>query len=82
MDEPTAALDIEAEYKFFLEMRRISAQHMMVMVSHRLSVIKLSTKVIFITREKVWVGSHDELTRKSQQYREYYEKQRDLYLER
>ena len=82
MDEPTASLDVQAEYDFFQEVRNIAKQHMIVMVSHRLSTIKLCTKVIYITQKDVLYGTHEELMRKSKEYYQYYKKQQTLYLER
>lgn len=62
LDEPTSALDARAEYKVFQELRRLTAQHAMIIISHRFSTVRMADR-IYVIEDGVIVegGSHDEL---------------------
>lgn len=81
MDEPTAALDAEAEYHFFENLNHVGKQHQIIMVSHRLSIARLSTKVIYFGEDGIVVDTHNNLMNKIPSYKELYELQRRLYFD-
>ncbi len=80
MDEPTAALDAEAEYNFFEKMKALGQSHQIVMVSHRLSIAKLCSKILYFDKEGVLVDTHDNLIKRSENYKNLYNLQRSMYF--
>ena len=80
MDEPTAALDAKAEYQFFEQLRELGKQHQIIMVSHRLSIARLSTKIIYFSDEGIFVDTHNNLLENVPSYKDLYEMQRSLYF--
>jgi len=80
MDEPTAALDAEAEYHFFENIKNVGKQHQIIMVSHRLSIARLSTKVIYFDDDGIVVDTHENLIRKIPSYKELYDLQKRMYF--
>lgn len=81
MDEPTASLDAEAEYHFFENLNLVGKQHQIIMVSHRLSIARLSTKVVFFGKDGITIDTHNNLMNKVPSYRAMYEMQRSLYFD-
>lgn len=79
MDEPTASFDAEAEYEFFKNIMTIGDKHNIIMVSHRLSIAKLCTKIMYFGEEGVMVGTHQQMMKVSE-YRELYELQKKMYF--
>jgi|GEM_PF-470542 len=62
MDEPTSALDLESEHKLLKELSLIKADHIILIVSHRVAPIKASDKIIYLESGKVRnFGSFSEL---------------------
>lgn len=80
MDEPTAALDAKAEYQFFEQLRELGKQHQIIMVSHRLSIARLSTKIIYFSDEGIFVDTYNNLLENVPSYKDLYEMQRSLYF--
>jgi len=80
MDEPTAALDAEAEYTFFKKIKKIAKDHQVVIVSHRLSIARLCSKIVFFNEGMIMVDSHDNLLQRSDSYRQLYEMQKNMYF--
>jgi ATP-binding cassette subfamily B protein len=64
LDEPTAALDAEAEHAAFDRFRRLSEGRTTIMISHRFSTVRTAEQIIVLEgggiRER---GTHDELVR-------------------
>jgi ATP-binding cassette subfamily B protein len=80
LDEPTAALDPEAEhalYERFAEASRIAAAEtggIMVLVSHRFSTVRMADLIVVLTDGRIAeVGSHQELVGAGGQYAELFE---------
>lgn len=80
MDEPTAALDAEAEYRFFKNLKNLAKHHQIVMVSHRLSIARLCSKIVYFSDKGIVVDSHNNLLKKETSYRHLYELQRKMYF--
>lgn len=82
-DEPTAALDPEAEMKFYNSVLNIVENKTFVIVSHRMAVTKYCNKIIVMDNGKIAEsGSHDELIAKRGIYYKMYRKQIQTYDER
>jgi len=76
LDEPTASLDINAEYEFFKKIRENSTERITILVSHRLSSIKLTDKILYMENGKILEsGTHVELIKLGTKYSDLYKKQ-------
>ncbi|MCB9689653.1 MAG: ABC transporter ATP-binding protein [Alphaproteobacteria bacterium] len=62
LDEPTAAMDAEAEARIFERVRSIQRDQMAILVSHRFSTVRMADHVIVLDEGRiVEEGSHEEL---------------------
>ncbi|HEY9631970.1 MAG TPA: ABC transporter ATP-binding protein [Coleofasciculaceae cyanobacterium] len=62
LDEPTAAMDAEAEVRIFDHFRTITQNQMVVLISHRFSTVRMADKIVVMTGGKIIEqGSHEEL---------------------
>ena len=79
-DEPSAALDAEAEDRIFNNFKKNSEGKTCIMISHRISSAKLSDKVIVLDKGRVVErGTHDELVNTDGLYAKLYNLQREKY---
>ena len=77
LDEPTAALDPETEFRLVQTLREVSRERLVVVIAHRLSTIRSADQILFLEdgeiRER---GSHRELmSREGGAYRRFVELQ-------
>jgi ATP-binding cassette, subfamily B, bacterial len=62
LDEPTAALDVETEYDLYCGFREITSGRTTVLISHRLSTVRMADRIVFLSGGRVQEeGTHDEL---------------------
>ena len=62
LDEPTSAIDAEAEYEIFNNLEKQYKNKTLILISHRFSTVRNANKIIVIDRGKIIeTGSHDEL---------------------
>lgn len=62
LDEPTAAMDAEAEVRIFDHFRTITQNQMVVLISHRFSTVRMAdTIVVMAGGEIIEQGTHEEL---------------------
>lgn len=79
-DEPSAALDAEAEDRIFKNFEAISNGKTGIMISHRISSARMSNKIIVLDSGKITeVGTHDELVSLGGLYAKLYNLQREKY---
>ncbi len=79
-DEPSAALDAEAEDQIFRNFEAISDGKTGIMISHRISSARMSNKVIVLDGGKITEqGTHDELVALDGLYAKLYNLQREKY---
>lgn len=82
-DEPSAALDAEAEDRIFRNFVEIADNKTGVMISHRISSARLSTKIIVLDGGKiVEEGTHEDLVLRGGLYAKLFNLQREKYAER
>lgn len=80
LDEPTAALDPEAEGEFLEIARR--EQRTLILISHRLSNLQHCDRIVMLERGKiVETGTHDELYTARGRYRKLFDQQGEFYRE-
>ena len=81
-DEPSSALDPNAEYDFFKKMYELGKEKTVMFVSHRLSTVVKADKIIVLDKGKiVEMGTHKELMRRCGKYAEMFNKQAENYME-
>ncbi|NEP12112.1 MAG: ABC transporter ATP-binding protein [Symploca sp. SIO2C1] len=69
LDEPTAAMDAEAEMQIFDHFRTITKHQMVVLISHRFSTVRMADKIVVMTEgEVVEQGTHEELLERGGSY--------------
>jgi ATP-binding cassette subfamily B protein len=79
-DEPSAALDAEAEDKIFRNFEAISENKTGIMISHRISSAKMSNKIIVLDGGKIAEsGTHEELVAINGLYAKLYNLQLQKY---
>lgn len=82
LDEPLSALDTSNESRIYDCFRRIASQKTVLFVSHRLSGVKFTNRILVFREGKiVGDGSHQELMENCSLYSELYKMQADLYGE-
>ena len=82
LDEPLSALDAYNEHKIYDCFRRISDEKTVLFVSHRLSSVKFTNKiVVFECGKIIGEGSHEELMNRCELYSKLYGMQSKLYME-
>ena len=62
LDEPTAAMDAEAEMNIFNHFRALTKNQMVVLISHRFSTVRMADKIIVMADGSITEeGSHEQL---------------------
>ncbi len=80
LDEPTSALDAKAEYEVFKKFHQLSKGKTAVLISHRLSTVKMADRICFLEGGRiVESGSHDELIDHGGKYADMFERQAQNY---
>jgi ATP-binding cassette subfamily B protein len=68
-DEPTAALDSQAENQIFQMLKTISQGKMTVIISHRLALCRLADRILVMDQGNIIeAGSHQDLMAKRGRY--------------
>ena len=80
LDEPTAALDAEAEYRLFERFRELVVGKTALLISHRFSTVRMADHIIVLEDgQAIEAGSHDELVARGGRYATLYEMQAGRY---
>jgi ATP-binding cassette subfamily B protein len=62
LDEPTAAMDAEAEAEIFQRLADLTGDQMAILISHRFSTVRMADRIAVLDRGRlVEEGSHEEL---------------------
>lgn len=73
LDEPTAALDAQAEYEMFRRFSELTAGRTAVLISHRFSTARLADRILVLRDGRVTEdGSHDQLLARGGRYAELF----------
>lgn len=75
LDEPTAAVDVEAEQKIQEAIDRITVGRTVVIIAHRLSTIRNARRIYVVSGGRIAeAGTHEELLGRRGIYAEMYAK--------
>ena len=74
LDEPTSAMDAEAEARIFDHFREATKQQMAILISHRFSTVRMADQIVVLAKGKmIERGSHEELMRMNGHYAHLFE---------
>jgi ABC-type multidrug transport system fused ATPase/permease subunit len=69
LDEPTSAMDAEAEVRVFNHFRAMTENQMAILISHRFSTVRMADQIIVLNDgEVVERGTHEELVQMGKNY--------------
>jgi ATP-binding cassette subfamily B protein len=81
LDEPTAALDAEAEHAVFERFRSLAKGRTTIVISHRFSTVRMADRIIVIEAGRVMEeGTHDQLVAVGGRYAQLFTLQAQGYL--
>ena len=78
LDDPFSALDRATETEIFAHLRRLAADSVVILISHRLYHFPQMQQIIFMEGGRTIVGTHEELMAAVPVYRQLYESQTGL----
>ena len=74
LDEPTASLDVDTEYRLFLRYRALAEGRTILLISHRFSTVRMADRILVLDAGKVVEsGTHDALMQLNGRYAALYE---------
>ena len=69
LDEPTAALDAEAEHAVFERFRALASGRTTIVISHRFPTVRMADRIVVIEGGRVLEeGTHEELIARGERY--------------
>lgn len=80
MDEPTSAIDADAEYEIFKNLLSLYKEQNLIFISHRFSTVRVAPKIIVLEGgEIVEQGSHEQLISNKRLYTKFFNMQKKGY---
>jgi ABC-type multidrug transport system fused ATPase/permease subunit len=76
LDEPTSAIDPQAEFEIFNHFRTVTQNQMVFLISHRFSTVRMADKIVVIENGKlIEQGTHEELLQMGGHYAKLFDLQ-------
>jgi ATP-binding cassette subfamily B protein len=80
LDEPTAALDADAEYRLFERFRELVRGRTALIICHRFSTVRMADQIVVLEDGRVLeTGSHEELIARGGRYAQLFDMQAGRY---
>lgn len=80
LDEPTAALDIEAEAEVFQRVRDMAEGKTVLLISHRFANVRMADRIVVLDKQGIREdGTHDKLMTQNDMYAHLFRKQAQGY---
>ena len=77
LDDPFSALDRKTEEEVFANLRKLAADSIVILLSHRLYLFPEMDQVLWMEDGKVTAGTHEQILEKFPEYARLYEAQAD-----
>ncbi len=69
LDEPTAAMDAQAEAEVFEHFRQLARERITILISHRFSTVRMADQIVVLNAGHIVErGSHEELMQLNGRY--------------
>ncbi|MBD2091078.1 ABC transporter ATP-binding protein [Microcoleus sp. FACHB-1515] len=69
LDEPTSAVDAEAEVQIFEQFRAVTQNQMAILISHRFSTVRMADQIMVLANgESIEQGTHEQLLKAEGRY--------------
>ena len=82
LDEPTAALDVQAEYDVYQKFKELTQGRSTILISHRFSTVRMADRIVVLENGSILEeGSHAQLMAQGGTYADLYSKQASWYRE-
>ncbi len=82
LDEPTAAIDAEAEHELFQRFKELSADRTAIVISHRFSTVRIADRIAVLHGGRLEeLGTHRELVARGGRYAQLFRLQAQGYLD-
>ena len=81
LDDPFSALDRKTEKDIFNNLKELTDECIILLISHRLYLFPDFDQIIWIKNEETFIGNHEELIKKIPQYKELYMEQKEGILD-
>jgi ATP-binding cassette, subfamily B, bacterial len=82
LDEPTAALDVQTEYRIYTRFHDLTRGRMTLLISHRFSTVRMADRILYLADGRIQEeGSHHELMERDGEYARLYRLQAAHYLD-
>lgn len=80
LDEPTAAMDAQAEYELYQKFSELAQNRMTLLISHRFSTVRMADKILVLENGSIIEeGNHEELLQKNGRYAHLFNLQAESY---
>jgi ATP-binding cassette subfamily B protein/ATP-binding cassette subfamily C protein len=81
LDEPTAALDAEAEFELFRRLQELAKERTAILISHRFSTVRRADRIAVLRDGRVEeLGTHEELLARNGRYAHLFKLQASGYV--